>query len=906
MRAIPAGTNAWHVAAAKSGADGRSVVICAGYDGAVTAVDLESGAQLWRYDTRAFPYDLAAADLDGDGTAEALAACADGALYVIYGKDGRPAWRFETREPLFQVAAARIGGTVRVLTGGVDQQLYVLDAAGRKLDERKMKGTLRHIRAGDLDGDGDDEVVVGFANGQLEALTGDRLSVLWRKRLRPTETPDRGAWRPYSLRLSDLDGDGRSELLLGASFFHKSGVRVLRPDGEILWEHAEAMEFRDGSRGSHSAVVACEADAARPGREVAALNGRRIFLFDARGKLLKTGVSPLGFANICVAAEAAESDQPAELVLASTPNGDDQVYRLRLQGNWSRAMRNMRRTGKMQDVAANLERIRRQVIAYKNRAERPNDGAKYVHVVSVGSPNTPNLLQSHFQVVDFYRRRFPYPNCAFGISITVMTNERLPGFTTEKRRPDRRRLTPQDACDLLRVCEKREIPFFVIAGHGCEPFLSVKTAASILKACPRMCLGFIATENEDHGERLERFLDGFWYPVLDLCKGAGKKGVLVQKGAWWATVPAMARFRRLVDGTYADVLVMSVEDTNTRSPELNLAGRLGLLASGQVSTISARTVPDEPTWHRLWQWECVMSGHPFLRRQMVQALCGATQFEHQLPQLELDGPRRFNVIGEESTELLIDMIGKGLLIPPRPAEMLGLSPLVVRMEEPAPEYLREAFQGFGFDSYRETPGEANWPLEGLASHRGMSPARDWYLGRILFEQRRHAHQFIPATPYGMAAVVPAFIPPSKLPWVRRDVVTDGTAIPDGAKRLTGKDAGRALKAAAQSVADDLPFQVSGYVFVQAQRMGPRRVRLTLIDSGYLDPDDRLVTIHVSAQTGVERFVDILSGEEIPVKVGEAHLTTPAGAFRILEADLSREFGDSSEESAPRSTARIEP
>lgn len=875
VTAIPFGGSAWHVACADVTGDGRSEMIGACYDGSVRVLRWKDHAEIWRHDGRAFPYDLAVDDLTGDGRAEVLVAAADGTLQAL-APDGRPIWNLTCEVPLYQVAIANVGGSKRIFAGGVDRNLYMLDADGKRLRSLPFENVIRLVRTGDLTGDGVDEVVVGLSTGELFALRTPTLERLWRVRLTEADPKRRRTWYPFSLHVADLDGDGRSELLLGACYHNRFGIRVMSGEGTLLWDQSDGFEFRDGSGGSQSMLMAMEVDPEQDGVEVLALNGRRLFLFDRKGRLLRTGISPLGFTNLSMG--PVHEDGPSVL-LGSSPNGDDQVYHVRLRGRWDRAMMRMEREGKMRRIMENLEHVRRQIAAYQGTAERD---ARYVHVVSAGQPDTPQRLASMFKTVDFYRKRFPYPNCEFAVTITLATDEPIDGFTLRAKQVHERRLRPSQVPGLLAACEQAGVPFFVSVGHNCEPMISLATAEAILAICPKTCLGFLSSENMDYADRLDRYLERFWYPLMDLCKQHGKKAVLVEKCAWWMGISAMSRFRKLVDGTYADVLVMSVEDANSRSPELQLSARVGLLLSGKVRRMSARTVADEMIWNRLWQWQSAMTGHPFLRRQMVQALLGAEMFEHQLRNHDPEQPGTFSVIGSESTELLLDMIGKGLLKPPKPKEMLGLSPCSIRIHEPRSTFLREAFGGRVSDEYEAGAEDRQSLFEGLIGYRGGAPTAPHYLGSYLFQQDRHALNFIPATPYGFAAIVPSFI--EKRPGESQAcmVETDGQYILDGSKRLTGAEGMQRVRSLFESNARAMLIQVTGHVFTQVQRLDEDRLRITIIDSGYLDPDDRAVSIRIRDDLASGLLVDVLSGQTISIKDGSASIVVPAGVFRILE------------------------
>jgi len=124
--------------------------------------------------------------LDGDGLDEILVASADGVLYAI-GHDGRPLWAFQTPAPLFQVASAKLpDGSTVLLTGGVEQTLYVLSAAGKVVRTMKTDHCIRHIRTGDIEGNGREYAAIATAstglNGLLSILMVDPrdLKVFWK------------------------------------------------------------------------------------------------------------------------------------------------------------------------------------------------------------------------------------------------------------------------------------------------------------------------------------------------------------------------------------------------------------------------------------------------------------------------------------------------------------------------------------------------------------------------------------------------------------------------------------------------------------------------------------------------------------------------------------------------------
>jgi len=874
---IPAMGNAWHIATADVIGDEAPEIVYACYDGAICCQSASSGdAPRWKYDTGAFPYDLAVADLDGDKKSEALVASADGRLYCV-GKDGLLRWSFAAEASLYQVAVVRREDRVHVLTGGVDRKLYVLGADGRLEKTIPWSKAIRLIRTGDLDGDQQPEIVVAGWSGEVQALRWPSLETLWRTELRERNPKGHqgGFWYPQSLTIEDIDGDGPCEMIFGVGYANQASLLVLSGDGSMRWSKTDGFAPPDAWGYGHTSTVVCDFGGTMK-RQIVALNGRYLFVLDRTGRMWASNAAPVSFTNLC-RAEGTSND--ATVYLSSSPNGDDRIYRVRFGRGWQRSFASLQREGKMRQVTDNLERIRKQIMAYNGS---PPTNPRYVHVVAGGQIESDQQLQSFFSLIGAYRRTFAYPNSVFAIELDIRPDEPVAGYPMSPPPYGKGRVPAAQMLEWLKMCEKADVPFVLSVAHGCEPWVPLKLVDQIATECPRTCLGFISSEDDDEGDRLPRFLTDYWQPLMNICKRTEKKAFLVEKHAWWAMVPAMKRFRGLVDGTYRDVLVMSVEDSNSRCPELNLAGRLGLYLTGAVNNMSARAVCDELCWNRLWEWECPLTGHPFLRRQMVQTLLGAKYFEYNLPLRRMDMKDRFTVVGSESVELLAHMLGKGLLIPPTPAQMAAIAPQVIRMREPAADYVHQAINLHGHDTFARDPEENESPFEGLACHRGMVPVRPAYLGGYLFGIDRHYGGFIPASPFGLVAIVPAFLDRERCFWAKGAWETDGRWWLEGTQRRTGLEARSNVLQSFGHAASELPVRLEGKAFMQVQTISTRILRTTLIDPGYLDPADRPIKLHLRPDLRVGKVVDLLSGELLEVRERVFALTVPAGAFRIIE------------------------
>lgn len=154
--------------------------------------------------------DLLVADLDGDGVDEWLAVGAKGA--TAFTATGTRLWQFAPGAGCVSVDAGDVDGdgTPEVVVGCEDEHVYLLDAAGQ---ERWA-----------------------FA---CKAATGSL-----------TRAPV-----PEMVRIADLEGDGTAEIIVGANYVH-----CLTPTGEVRWEHYLRF-FRGMVCGDFAAGLVADVDA---------------------------------------------------------------------------------------------------------------------------------------------------------------------------------------------------------------------------------------------------------------------------------------------------------------------------------------------------------------------------------------------------------------------------------------------------------------------------------------------------------------------------------------------------------------------------------------------------------------------------------------------------------------------
>ncbi|OPZ11001.1 MAG: Lambda-carrageenase precursor [candidate division BRC1 bacterium ADurb.BinA364] len=412
------------------------------------------------------------------------------------------------------------------------------------------------------------------------------------------------------------------------------------------------------------------------------------------------------------------------------------------------------------------------------------------------------------------------------------------------------------------------------AGHGKDPFfLQLSTLQGVLEAAPTMAKAFVFAELERTDSDMEYAVRTHLIPLAELCRKQGTAKIYLRtKNVFWNANCYEDLWRdTLLSGRYRDVFVPSMEETNCRTQEISLSGRTGLWMAGLFDHVSARAVTDNATFSRFWETSPQQIQSHHLRHLALNAALGADIFLVNNYQGDPLGYLPF-----------IDMVEKGAIFIPRRGDLLSVSGLCLGMKSPMLYFLEHGSNGHDMNGFE--PGRGPAVFDRLDCYWAGSPAAEHDFSRYAMGTERRMLNFLPPNPYGLIASVPAETPIGPdLPF-QAMIVTDGEVFYD--------DSGRPVPAPeympiAQrkllEAAEDMPLLVRGGAAWAAARVDPAHIRVTLIDPGYISPADRAAQIVLQRIKGLG-CRDILSGEEIRLKDGVAHLTVPAGALRIVDIE----------------------
>jgi lambda-carrageenase len=891
FRYYDVGANIWHLEKQDD-----AHLVMADYNGCVSLYDTRNESGDWTFDAGSFVFDLATGDIDGDKKSETVFVTAQGELIVL-NSSGEKLWSFQSKLPLYNVGIGNFRGdhNLEIVCGGIDRHVYIFDHLGNQIGKSPEVERLVHrIAVGNLNEDQYDEILVieNRTIARLMAFQVDSFQTVWRKQLKvPDELINwenpRGSFFPFSIEVSDLDGDGIGEIIMGDTFFNKQAVMVADNEANPLWLSKGLPSFQkvDGAQiefYSTAFVRGSDIFSEIPGKELISVAGGMFRIWDKEGNLLGRRNSKLGFTDLEVDGNT--------LFLGSCPNGDQSIYKIVLSDEWEEVVGGMEFNGLIKEIKENTATLRKQVEEYIPEEIPEQD---YNLIIGFGSmPTSRKGLEEHRKQLDWFFSKFPYDNLNPIKTLKVIEETPPLDEAGEPWNLGRWKLdgingtmTVDEIMEKARWIEENRIPTMFYIGHSCTPFITLETAERILQVAPNYCLGFQSAEDEQI-EVVPRYFEHFFKPLANLCIQYGNKLCLTKnKGIWWMSSPADPQ---AFDTMFADgrgkVSVAATEDSNSRTPEMNLMGRGGLWQAGLIQHNDVSIHADLFSFNRFQQWEYPRAGHPYLRLLVAHTTMGMTQVSTRIREImPAADTAEFEPTGKESTEIFYHLLGKGIIFSPDREDALGYSPVGVVVHKPAQKWLTDAHNGHSPERWVEDKElhQAVFPHNG--SLWGMTNTPDHAFQKVIFNKQRQFGYQMPPTPYGLVAFVPEFADLNDVAHVHQWWHTDGIcAWKEGGPKLTGAEAAKALQSDFQKAAEQLPFrQISDPVFMQVLRIKEDHYRLVLVDPGWIDPADRKVEVKIQLP-GEFKAENILNRQVYPVSNGMFSLEVPAGLFAVVD------------------------
>lgn len=848
------GHSVYHLQPATIDKSGQRVIVSAAFDGTILCHTTD-GVELWEKKvTDYFPFDLAVADIDDDGLDEIFVATAGGTVDAL-DNDGSPLWSFKREAPLYQVCPVRTGsGEWVILAGGIEEEVFSLSPQGALLKSYHAGNVIRHIRKGDIMGDGSEYAAVATTSGGLTGklslllLDPETLSPVWFK----TNLGSGG--RFFSMIIHDLNHDGKKDIILSGNWDEHGKIYGYDQNGELILESSDPMVPSVSYRMNMLASVNLKDNL---GEYIFGSFANGLIIYNGTGKIQSYLKCKYDFSN------GAFDPQTSTYYLGSSPSGGDGIYAFHIdQAGWEQAFEAIRPVGNLAKIESNISLLQDQI-------------GKFVRPAYQRTPARVTITASQPKGMTFENINF---ESRFRASEKYGNRTELWCHDIDNRIAYDK--TSEEILSLVRAKEAKAENYTVVAGHGSALYMSPGTLEKIIQVAPRYFQGFLLTEMSQVDSDMEEVVKKILLPLAEKCSAAGKKIILDNKFVFWNGSCYVGFWKDLLlNPRFSNVFIPALEETNCRTQELSLAGRTGLWLSGYFNHWGSRSVTDNACFDRMWEWSSQQVLSYYLRQMILQASMGSDFFSIGI----LQGP-----YGDDLQTQLVPiykLIEKGVVAVPGKNELLSVSDLVLGMKNPSDEYLSHGINGHEYNF-----NEVVCPplvFDRLDCYWGAAPLADYDFSSYGYGCERRMLNFLPKNPYGMVVIVPDDLDISKFPSFREKVTTDGQFFYDSTGLRHGPvEFKQTMLEKLSKSASHLPVLVKGDVAWSVVRLDPGHVRVTLVDPGYTDPADRDVEIVLQHLTGLN-CTDILSGEKLEIINQSINLRVPAGIFRIV--DITHEY-----------------
>ena len=883
---------------------GKSYIVASSYEGTVLGIRYD-GTILWKNELSGFMnHDLWCEDINGDGSDEVLAANADGSVYCLDGA-GQLLWQFKPNEaPMNAVCVIRQSRSVYVVCGGYDKSYYYLSTDGQQVKEiksatysvekswgsgfipPKYRHTVNFLRR-IPQADGSDVLAV---HGILNSNAAPGSIYLFRPLAdRPYRIIKVAASKPVGeFRVCDIEGE--AQILLGTSSMIQNAdlVRLDPSTTEQKLVKLETIQKKLDRFGYR--VVQAEVIPNGSSYQYLVLFGSRLLLLPGDMNINNAYVYTCKYSFN----DMWQEEVGNKILLASCQSGGSAIHVLDLNSAfWKFDYITLRPPGKIETILANTDKVRTR-LKYFTRPQWEREPLP-VYLMSESIPSSVSSL------VHTLKTKYNSPVFLNNVWMSKIQDgedwnrSALANAKYRDRRDSRKNyaLTGDQVLNILRPAYSGHPGLATWGGHGNDPYYySLENLKRIIDAGIGKKTVLIYPELEAHDEDFAFVLNDLFYPLAQYCQGKNAQLYIRTKHTFWQSIAYLPMWSRMASGEFADVFVPSMEETTDKSMELSVAARLGFWASGAVDAWGARCARDNTSFNRLRQHSHQMLPNHFLRQLVYNISCGATHINN------------FSV-DQVYMSLLWELMAKGALYVPQRAEIVSFSPVHVSTTEPDTRYLQEGNNVKWTTFYDESAEESN-PL--VFSHLNGTwpgaPVTEWDFSRYAAGVTERRLNYLPPYANGLVLITPvqqgvfaAQQPPRgalrdhlhpMYKNIMKEYITDGRHYysADGKQQYAADEYYQVIEDDIKNSVSLMPLTVSGDVAWVVAQSATNHLRLTLIDSGYINPHARTATVHFHKATPV-KMVDVLEKTSFDISDPTAiSVDVPCGLFRFIDIELA--------------------
>lgn len=860
------------------------------YEGTLVCFNYD-GLKIWENKLSGFMnHDVSCQDIDGDGKEEVLAANADGTLYCL-DDDGSDLWKFrKNNAPMNAVTMISNNESKYIACGGFDKNIYYVSVDGRELKRIAAKSYSIDKQSGVFDHHinflrtvtiNNKEVLLvhssmntNWSQGAIY-LFSDMETVPYKK----LSCSVSGGQCSGTIAINDLASDSIEVILggnnLGGLFV--TSVNITNDDKRLLDTKHKSSDI--GPAGYRMASVAPIKIGDEFNYYVA--YGNRLLIVSPNANVSRAEVLTGTYAYNGMTKDAKNE----KLLLASTQSGGSCIHVIDYKNNaWKDMYKSLDPPGKMARILKNTSEFRSALSSFSKPAwEREQ---LELLVMSGGASSE---VENEITAINANSPKFI---STAGIYPHVEERDRSSfGNAKYEAKRDKRKSYDynQEQCvnALTQGFNNSDHGIQFWAGHGSDPmYYALPTLKEAIDKGNGKNMITVFAELESYDNDFKYMMDNYMYPLAEYFNT--RKGIisLRNKHLFWQSVVHTPAWTRLVSGEFADAVVSSMEESNSKTMDMSTSGRMGLWASGAMNKWGARFTRDNVCYDRLRQISYQRVPNHSLRMFVWNIANGASVIHN-------------TSVNAEYTDVLWYMIAKGILFIPKREEIVSFNPIHLSMLNPDPLFL-EGNHVKVTTGYSESHEKANPMVVGNTSGSWPgAPVSDWDFSKYATGANERRLEFLPPYPNGMVLTTPPNDESSA-----RGVITDHLnpiykeimeeVFTDGRNYYEGKGKTGVLKAdeygptIAQRVKDaakKLPLTVDGRVAWVTAQTAPKHLRLTLVDGGYVNPNDReaVVTFHTA---NVKQITNLVSGESVPFSKGKATVQVPCGLWTFLDIELN--------------------
>ena len=857
---------------------------------------------------------------------------------------------------LYTAAVAKgVSGQVIIATSGVDGYIYFLNSSGEQLATVKPisgkanqgAGLIRHLVAGDFDGDGTDEVMsfINYKSFQgncffdITDLSTYARPSYWNGINSTNEddtTPSLGFTDKQLPYAYDMDGDGDDEVVGHWGVFHPEngpGTQVF----STMIENEEKLTLnnykqfaRNYLKEYHGFTNSDKEDLTNTGKyllqqgvpgdydndgkpELFTVYGDDLFLSQYEPSLKQLGISAYTWAHsLYHFSSAACLEDPNggadKIVLTGPINGDDHYYIVDMTDeDWRTDARTINGLGNLGEIDRNLDQLSTALIGFSGTAATVADEPiSFLHYFSswLGWEMTPGKCATQAQgVYDSQQIWYDKIGGQTGykpsrIRLVAEIASYVYGVSNDGRNPN---ISAAGMVEYCRALAQKGVYFSLKIGHGPHQHMTPENLADCYEASiiDGECYMMARTRELSHHSYFD-----VYKPHMDaLLERAEAMGVdppkvmLCAKGAMFSTWT-----QKQTDDffpKYKDILVPGVENSNVNVQDWSIAERVGLWMNGDVKNWGCNVIGDNLTANRVAEWGGMRNAHILLRQMLNAYALGASVF--RLTSVTSKGNPLFergDVSGldlewtqayEKGIISFLKAAEKGLY-PNSPTvdQIKSVSPVSIALYNRSDRLLEQSLK---HDHHLYKPASQHYVLNQFACWDAYTDVPKNDVSSYVWGAKRRWDNLFPSSPGGFVTIVPNRSATRLVEnaWCHKAYQTNGDFWLNGGKNEIISDL--------LTQRNDLDFYVEGECVwhVARDKDKPNTFFVFLMGNNVLSPIERTVVLKAGNNTAAayevfDQFDEDNSLGTLSSPHDEVGISIPKASVRFLRIELNKSLG----------------